>query len=877
MSNSSKKNSIPTAAEFDGEIKRLLYLFQDKETDSTWESFDKALKDLSSWARLGAYEYQSFVPAIKALKTPIVNSLLTERTRLSGTASELTESLAIVLGRNFEPLNELFMPSLIKLCGRTNKVMVTRALHAVRAIISQSRVPRAIPRFCEPIIQVDPNKGLRSSMAECLLTSLKVNDVRELEPLIENLEKVIKSGAMDPAPEVRETVRKIYDLYKSKFEERVGSFVEILSADEKKYLKISGANKPIPRRPLPLRRQTSQQNMADIQDELSLSESDRSNSNLGGRATRVRTVPQENVGPILAPAAPVQPPRPSSSASRRPVPSTSEFSRALSNLENNAHSRSNTSNGTTDDPTSNSSETQSIDDAADSHSAASSVDDVATEAAALVAKHHANAQSINATIAQRAARQQQQALPPIDTAAATTTTDTASVASTPSSRLSTGRLLTTISSARKLEGGAILFGPNVSDSRPPVLNLFSSTPPSLGGSASTNVNTSTTTDYIDETMSESGSVFTKNSDPGQNSSTGLPTVNGRPVVHAIRVKAPIVATGAAVGGLLGRPARPIIKSQKAPASGTSGTVAPSIPSRSATAGGAQRVIKRAPTVTEKSADTSLDRPASATTRHPHALASTKARSATAPLPALVEKKSKDVIAAVEKRRKDAAEKKELDGDQHSENHKPKVIVERTTSIKRTVSSQPAITRKSSQPALDMSKRSVTSSVQRPTATTSRKATTTSTVNNPSATSTSAKPATSRSFVITKSRSTLQSAAKKSAAAGSGSKKASNAAVAVPAKSLSPTIVTSESAGEQLVDAETTIAVDENVVESIAVASAQQFTDDSAVDQPESADGSPLLLAGAIAGEQMDVDVGVAPEYFGEYVNRIGAGPGPVVV
>lgn len=68
----------------------------------------------------------------------------------------------------------------------------------------------------------------------------------------------------------------------------------------------------------------------------------------------------------------------------------------------------------------------------------------------------------------------------------------------------------------------------------------------------------------------------------------------------------------------------------------------------------------------------------------------------------------------------------------------------------------------------------------------------------------------------------------------------------------------------------TIAVDENVVESIAVASEHQFTDDGAVDQPESADGSPLLV-GAIAGEQTGADVGVAPEYFGEF-EYVRAGP-----
>jgi len=103
--------------------------------------------------------------------------------------------------------------------------------------------------------------------------------------------------------------------------------------------------------------------------------------------------------------------------------------------------------------------------------------------------------------------------------------------------------------------------------------------------------------------------------------------------------------------------------------------------------------------------------------------------------------------------------------------------------------------------------------------------------------------------------------------------------------LSPTdpVVASESASEQLVDVdvEMTIAVDENVVESIAVASEQQIADDGAMDQPESADGLPLLgmVAGALAEGQTDADVSVAAEHSGEfeYVNRAGVGPAVVVI
>ncbi|RUO96992.1 clasp N terminal-domain-containing protein [Jimgerdemannia flammicorona] len=851
-----RSTQIPTAAEFDREIKNLHYLFQEKETDANWESFDKALKNLITWTKLGAFEYESFLPAIRGLKMPINNSLITERTRLSGTATELIESLALVLGRNLEALSDLFLPTLIKLCGRTNKVMVTRGLKAIVAIITQSRVPRAIPKFCEPLIQVDPNKGLRAVMAECLLTSIKVNEVKDLEPYLGEIEKVIKGGAMDSAPEVREIVRKINEVYKLKFEERWASFVENLPTDVKKYLKVStGASKPPPRRPLPPKRPISQQDDHPEDMSTSLSESDRANSNVPlARAMRVRA--------ISVPAPP-QPPQPDNAASRRPAPSSSEFSRALSTLEQNSHSRSNASTATTDNPSPNSSDTHSNEDPADSHSAASSVDDVAAEAVALMAKHRVNIQSVNTTTAQRVVRQQ---LPvgPLDLAPATP-----SVVSTPSSRMPPGRLLSTISSARKLEGGAILFGPHLSEAHPPSLNLFPAAP-LLNGNASTDVNASTSapTDHINDTASDMGSA-------GGVDAT-LPSINGRPVSHAMRVKAPIVIPGPVGAGLLGKPTRPIVKTQRAPAPAVSGTA---VPSRSSTAGGAQRVMKRVPAVTEKPYDG--DRPTSATTERPPPMGSTKARSTTAPLPALVEKKSRDVIAAVEKRRREAADRKEADVGHHIEEqkHKPKVIVEGSTNGRRPVSSMATSTRRPSQPLVDTTKRPATASAaHKPTATTSRKTTTTTSTTNAAA---AAKPATSRSFVITKSRSTAGAPAKKptsAIAAGPVSKKAGSSTASVTSSTASSTgkrsaptspVVAPELLASPIGDLEElgAVTVDETVVESISVAS----DDDRLVNPAGSVEGLPLLamVAEAIAEAQTDANASINGY---EYAHHAIAGP-----
>ncbi|KAJ2957719.1 hypothetical protein NQZ79_g6595 [Umbelopsis isabellina] len=232
--------SISTESELDREIKKITTLFQKKETEETWDQFELALKNVTKWTKEGAAAWDNFIPSIKALKEAIIRSLLTERSRLSGTTTDLLEQMAIQLQRGYEPLNDSFMPHIMKLFIRSNKLFVNRSIKCMDNIIHHAKIPRAIPQFCAAITKPDSNKQMRTGAAHCLKSSLQHNASADLAHHLQIIEKAIRVGAMDPAPEVREIIRKSFAIYKEQFPDQSTSFISSLSADEKKYLKVVG-------------------------------------------------------------------------------------------------------------------------------------------------------------------------------------------------------------------------------------------------------------------------------------------------------------------------------------------------------------------------------------------------------------------------------------------------------------------------------------------------------------------------------------------------------------------------------------------------------------------------------------------------------------
>nr|CAG8447584.1 15092_t:CDS:2 [Entrophospora candida] len=206
------------ALQFELEVKNILELFQEKESETNWRNFEGALIRLIEITREGVSHYETeYISGIKSLKQPIQNSILTERTKLSGTATELVEEISKSLGPNFDSLAELFVPDILKLCNRTNKLFGTRAYKCLETIIKVSKLSSLIPKFREAM--QSQSKLLKTNVAKLTLTILE-EDVTGLENHIVDLEWIIHLGVIDSTLEVRTASKKSFEVYKSRFGSR---------------------------------------------------------------------------------------------------------------------------------------------------------------------------------------------------------------------------------------------------------------------------------------------------------------------------------------------------------------------------------------------------------------------------------------------------------------------------------------------------------------------------------------------------------------------------------------------------------------------------------------------------------------------------------
>ncbi|RGB36643.1 clasp N-terminal domain-containing protein [Rhizophagus diaphanus] len=211
---------VESASQLDNEIKQIVERFQEKETEHTWSGFDDSLTRLIAITRGSAVLYEkNYILGIKSLRQPIINSILTERTKLSGTATELIEEMAKALGLKFDALSEIFVPSIIKLCTRTKKTSLIRAQKCMNTIIRICHLPNLIPKFKEALQH--QSKSLRNCAAEWMRMSLEANEVGDLNYYISDIEWAIRQCASDSSSEVRNISKQIFEIYKSKFDLRL--------------------------------------------------------------------------------------------------------------------------------------------------------------------------------------------------------------------------------------------------------------------------------------------------------------------------------------------------------------------------------------------------------------------------------------------------------------------------------------------------------------------------------------------------------------------------------------------------------------------------------------------------------------------------------
>ncbi|KAJ3169417.1 hypothetical protein HK101_011474 [Irineochytrium annulatum] len=230
-----------TCANVEVDVKHITVLFEQKETEANWHSFDDALAKFTKSVRASA-DAPGFFQAVRKLEKPLKLALASDRSRLTTTAMTLVEELATTLGSRFEPMAEGIIDSLLNLCARSNKVFVNSASKTLKIVIDNAGAPSATHQFRKAIDS--PTMTLRMAAVDCVIRSMGVNGAR-LEGHMESIEHMIRVGTEDKAKEVRDLSRAAFDQMRGLFPHRVDRFILSLSEEAMKKLKVTRPQMPV--------------------------------------------------------------------------------------------------------------------------------------------------------------------------------------------------------------------------------------------------------------------------------------------------------------------------------------------------------------------------------------------------------------------------------------------------------------------------------------------------------------------------------------------------------------------------------------------------------------------------------------------------------
>lgn len=185
------------------------------ETEETWETISNGLQRVIALSKGGACEYPTtLTTCIRSMYRPISAAAASERSRLSAAAVDCVAALAMGLGPSFDPLIPLFIPTLLSLCSRPNKIFISRAKATLQTIIDQTQLISLLPFFVGALR--DKSTTLRLIAIESVLACVQCFNPPDLEKdaRARDIENAIRLTATDASADVRKISRGVFDAYK---------------------------------------------------------------------------------------------------------------------------------------------------------------------------------------------------------------------------------------------------------------------------------------------------------------------------------------------------------------------------------------------------------------------------------------------------------------------------------------------------------------------------------------------------------------------------------------------------------------------------------------------------------------------------------------
>ncbi|KAG7095091.1 hypothetical protein E1B28_005878 [Marasmius oreades] len=206
------------------------------ETEETWDAIAAAISTLVNLIRNAMPD--EIIGALREFSRSLISALRSERTRLCGQAMELITAVSSELGMSFEPLLPIYLPVLLALCARANKVIVSRARTCVFSVIENTQLPAVLPYLLQNI--KDKSTTLRLVAVESTIACLTGFDPSDLqkEARSQEIEAIIKIASRDANADIRKAGKKAFNAYKVALPNRIDQFVKPLTPKIRKYLEI---------------------------------------------------------------------------------------------------------------------------------------------------------------------------------------------------------------------------------------------------------------------------------------------------------------------------------------------------------------------------------------------------------------------------------------------------------------------------------------------------------------------------------------------------------------------------------------------------------------------------------------------------------------
>jgi CLIP-associating protein 1/2 len=206
---------VNTQRELEDTFRDMYPFFEGKESEANWLKREQSCTKIR---RLNAGNapsdfHDAFLAGIKGLLDGILKAVNSLRTSLSKEGCSVVQEVARTAGSGLDPMVEILLQNLIKLCGGTKKISSQQGNATVDIIISKVsynlRIMQHIWLACQ-----DKNVQPRTYATGWLKTLLRkeAHHKSHIEHTggLDLIEKCIKKGLADANPGVRENMRSTY-------------------------------------------------------------------------------------------------------------------------------------------------------------------------------------------------------------------------------------------------------------------------------------------------------------------------------------------------------------------------------------------------------------------------------------------------------------------------------------------------------------------------------------------------------------------------------------------------------------------------------------------------------------------------------------------